>query len=208
MHTWTHQRKACWAILFGIGLCQIGTNSVQIGRRLRGSDSRLEVSQNLKDPPLSARIQEILPVHLLLVDHRHKEIRREKQKGPMEQRRRYTDDRKRMLVQKNGAAHRAAVVLKMAVPIRPGDDEIRGAVGAMLIGRVNEPAKIGLNVQGVEVVPTHFIEPHGRWILARVQPGLGDVVSCQTVEAAVAIAQIEIVGIGLHDVFVVAALDA
>ena len=80
----------------------------------------------------------------------------------MEIRRRYTDDRERMLVQLNGAAHHAAIILKMAVPIRVAEHDIRSAVRAMLIGAVEETAKIRLNAQYVEVVPARFIDPRRR----------------------------------------------
>ena len=50
-----------------------------------------------------------------------------------------------MLVQLNNAAHHAAIILKMAVPIRVGEHDIWSAVGAMLIGSVEETAKIRLN---------------------------------------------------------------
>src|ERR1700733_2824558 len=145
MHSWTHQRKAGWAIVFGIGLTQIVTNTVQIGRRLRRCDSRLETSQHLKDGPRSARIQEIRSVYLRRVDHRHKEIGRVKQQCPVKLRRRYTENGKRMLAYSNGTTHHAAVILKMAMPIRPGEHDVGSAVGAMLIGPMEETAKIRLN---------------------------------------------------------------
>ena len=50
-----------------------------------------------------------------------------------------------MLVQLNHTAHHAAIVLKMAVPICVAEHDIRSAVRAMLIGGVEETAKIRLN---------------------------------------------------------------
>ena len=64
-----------------------------------------------------------------------------------------------MLVHLDNTAHHAAIVLKMAVPIGITDHQIRSAVGAMLIGGVEEAAKIRLNAHCVEVVPRHFVAP-------------------------------------------------
>ncbi len=50
-----------------------------------------------------------------------------------------------MLVELNCTAHHAAIILKMAVPKRVGEHDIRGAVWAMLTGPVKETAKIWLN---------------------------------------------------------------
>jgi hypothetical protein len=50
-----------------------------------------------------------------------------------------------MLVELNNTAHHVAIVLKTGVPIRVAEHDIRSAVGAMLIGCVEEPAKIRLN---------------------------------------------------------------
>ncbi len=50
-----------------------------------------------------------------------------------------------MLAQLNGTAHYAAVILKVAVPIRPGEHDIGSAVGAMLVGAMEEAAKVRLN---------------------------------------------------------------
>src|SRR2546421_9552106 len=113
-----------------------------------------------------------------------------------------------MLVQLNNTAHHATIILKMAMPIRVREYDIRSAVRAMLIGAVEEMANIRLNLQCVEVVPAHYIDPGARWIFASVQPCQSDVISCQTVEAAVAIAQIEIVWIRLSPGLIPTALDS
>src|ERR1700730_14661456 len=100
--------------LFRIGLFDICPHSVQIGDSLVGSYSRLQMSQDLKDPIIvPARVQFKRFGHLLLVDDRHKEIGRDKQQSPLEPRWRYTNDSERMLVQPNNAAHHAAIVLKV-----------------------------------------------------------------------------------------------
>ena len=112
-----------------------------------------------------------------------------------------------MLVQLNDTAHHAAVILKVAVPIRVGEDYVRSAVRAMLIGEVEEAAEIGLNAQCVEVVPGHFVAPNLGWIIAGIQSYRSGTKTCQTVKAAVAIAQIEIVGIRLPCGLIAPALD-
>ena len=132
-----------------------------------------------------------------MVHNRHKKIGIEKQQRAVELRRRYTDDGKRMLVHLNNTAHHSPIILEMSVPKRVGEHDIRSAVRAMLIGGVEEMAKIRLKAQCVEVVPASFLDPGPRWTLARIQPGLSDVISHEIVKAVVAVAQIEIVGIRL-----------
>ncbi len=156
---------------------------------------------------LSALVQATPSLDLLLVNHRHKEIRREKHYSPVEFRWRDAEDCKRMLVQLNHAAHHGTIILKTAVPICVWEHDIRGAVGAMLIGAVEETTKIRLNAQYVEVVPAHFVDPRAGWIFARVQPCLIDAVSCQVIKAVVAIAQIEVVGVRLRRDVIPPALD-
>ena len=75
-----------------------------------------------------------------------------------------------MPVEPNNAAHHAAIVLKMAVPICVGEHDIGCAVWAMLIGIVEESAKVRLNAQYVEVVSAGFVLPDIGWIFARIQP--------------------------------------
>ena len=63
----------------------------------------------------------------------------------MEPRRSYADDGKRMFVELNGTAQHTAIIVKTSMPIRIGEHDIRSAVGAMLIGAVEETAKMRLN---------------------------------------------------------------
>ena len=102
-----------------------------------------------------------------------------------------------MLVHLNSTAKHAAIILKMGVPIPVAEHDKRSAVGAMLIGGVEETAKIRLNAQCVEVVPAGFIEPRAGWMIPRIQTCLFGVNRCQIIKAAVAIAQVEIIGIRL-----------
>ena len=98
-------------------------------------------STSLTNPTISAPFQEIRSIVLLLVDDGHKKISREDQHSPAKPGRGYTDDSIRMAVETENAAHDATIVLKMGVPIRMGKHDIR----SMLIGGVNEAAKVGLN---------------------------------------------------------------
>src|ERR1700730_6879078 len=82
------------------------------------------MSNYFTNPTVSARVQAVPPVYLFLVDDRHKEIGRENQYSPAERRRRYPDDGKRMPVELENAAHHAAVILKIAVPISVGEHNI------------------------------------------------------------------------------------
>src|ERR1700730_8097459 len=101
------------------------------------------MSHRHENPTVPARVQ-VIRVDLLVVHNRHKKIGMEKQEGPVELRRRYPEDGKRMLVHLNPTAHHATIILEMGVPIRVGEHDIRSAVRAMLIGGVKEMAKIRL----------------------------------------------------------------
>src|SRR5215469_16571546 len=56
------------------------------------------------------------------------------------------------------------------LPICVGEHDIGRAVWAMLIGIVEESAKVRLNAQYVEVVSAGFVLPDIGWIFARIQP--------------------------------------
>src|SRR5215510_9698875 len=81
---------------------------------------------------------------------------------------------------------------------RSKEQNIGCAVGAMLIGGVKKTAEVGLNAQGVEVVTGGLMDPDAEWFTACVQPGKADLITCQIIKAVVAIAQVEIVRIGLE----------
>src|ERR1700674_1241982 len=128
-----------------------------------------------------------------VVHHGHKEVRRDEHYSPAKLRRRYADDGKRMLVQLNRTAHYATIIVKMAVPICVTEHDIRSAVRTMIIGKVEEAAEVRLNPQCVKVVAARLHAPDKGLPLARIHRYLSNVISCQTVKAVVAIAQIEIV---------------
>ena len=132
-------------IVFRIRLFQIRTNRVQIGDSLSRSDARLQTSHYRTDPTVSAITQAAPALHLFLVNDRHKEIRRENQNTTAEPGRRHADDRKRMLVELDRAAHHVAVILKMAMPVGVGEHDIRSAVRSVLIGGVDDAPEVRLN---------------------------------------------------------------
>src|SRR5258708_18362383 len=132
-----------------------------------------------------------------MVHDGHEDIRSEKQDGPLESWRRHPKDGEWMPVEPNNASQHGAFVLKMVASICVGEHDIRSAVWAMLIGSVEESPKVRLNAQYVEVVSAGFVFPYIGWIFARVQPCLRDGPSSHIVEAAIALAKIEIIGIGV-----------
>src|SRR5439155_4721435 len=140
----TGQGKSSFVVVLGIGLFEIGADGVQIGNRLCRSDSRFQMSHGHKDPAVAARVQVIYTLDLLLVHDGHKETRIEEHQGAVEAGRRNANDGKGMLVHLNDAAHHAAIILKMRVPIVVGENDVGSAVRAMLIGSVEETAKMRL----------------------------------------------------------------
>src|SRR5437868_978360 len=103
------------------------------------------MSHGQMNPVLAADAEPIPAHHLLVIDQRYKEIRGEKYYSPVEFCRRDAENGKRMFVHLHNAPNHAAIVLKMAVPICIREHDIGGAVGTMLIGAVEETAKIRLN---------------------------------------------------------------
>src|SRR5271168_4625956 len=132
-----------------------------------------------------------------MVHDRHEDIRSEKQDGPLESWRRHAKDGEWMSVELNNAAYHGAIVLKIVVPICVGEHDIGRAVWAALIGSVEETANKRLNAQYVEVVSAGFVLPDIGWIFARIQPRLTDSKNSHIVEAAISLAKIEIIGIGV-----------
>src|ERR1700677_1027571 len=132
-----------------------------------------------------------------MVHDGQEDIRSEKRDGPLEPWRRHAKDGEWMLVEPNNAAHHGAIVVKMAMPICVGEYDIGRAVWAVLIGSVEETANIRLNAQYVKVVSAGFVLPDIGWIIARIQARLTDSKNSHIVEAAIALAKIEIIGIGV-----------
>src|SRR5260221_171767 len=149
--TWTSQGERSLVIVFGIRLFQIGADGIQIGDSLCLSDSGLEMSHGHKNPAFAARVELVRPLDLLLVDDGSKETGIEKHESSAEARRRHTDDGVGMLVHLSNAADDAAVILKMSMPIVVAKNDVRSAVGAMLIGGMEETAEVRVNAQHIEV---------------------------------------------------------
>ncbi len=95
-----------------------------------------------------------------------------------------------MLVKLNCTAYDIGVGLKMAMPIGVAEHDIRGAVRPMLIGSMEKPAKIRTNAQLIEIVSGPFCYPHATGVATCVQPGRSDGETGETVEAAIAVAQV------------------
>ena len=106
-----------------------------------------------KNPALAARVQVVLPLHLLLVDQGNKETRIEKHESAVESGRRHANDGVGMLVHLSNTAHDTAVVLKTSVPIVVAENDVGGAVGAVLIGGVKETTERRLKAEYIEVIP-------------------------------------------------------
>src|SRR5580658_9060840 len=107
-----------------------------------------------------------------------------------------------MFINLNDVAHHAAIILETAVPVRVAEHQIRRAVGAVLIGGVEETAKIGMNPEHVEVVARRCKPGCQGGIVARVQTYKNHIESREGFEAVVAIAQIDVVGIRLESTLV------
>ncbi len=109
-----------------------------------------------------------------------------------------------MFVELNFAAHHSAISLKMHLPVRICQDQIRRTIRAVLIGAVKEAAEIWLNSEHVEIVPGGRIATAERRIISGIQPGEGELECRQRFETTVAVTQVEIVRIrlesGIHPV--------
>src|SRR5579863_344463 len=143
----------------------------------------------------SALGQAIVSFQPRYVRDRHKKILKEKQHRAVEPGRRNTDDCERVLVELNGTAKHARIALKVAMPIRVIEHDVRSAVRTVLVGGVKETAKIRLNAEYIEIISAHFIDKSAGRIAARIQPCLRVVISRQTVKTVVVVAQVEVVGI-------------
>src|ERR1700733_12728495 len=73
--------------------------------------------------------------------------RREEKLSAAEAGRRNAQNRVGMLVDLDGVAYHRGIVVKVAVPIGVAQNDIRHAVLSMLIGAMEEPAKIRLDAQ-------------------------------------------------------------
>src|SRR5579872_1836964 len=180
-------------------LFEVGMNGVHVREGLRWGHTGLEMSENLENSMGgSPFIQYRSGVHLCLIDDRHVEIGRTEYQRSDKTWRCYTDDRERAPVQADDSTDNGAIVVETAVPIRIAQNEIGGAVGAMFIGAVKEAAEMRLNFEDVEVVAAHGIAGRdGRLVASGGESDEGEVEGGEVFKGAVAVAQIDIVGIRL-----------
>src|SRR5580658_1948222 len=156
------------------------------------------MSHGLEDRMFGKARAQAVHAQLFLIDDGHEEVGRDERDRSLKTGRRHTDDGVRMLVEADLTADDARIALEAGVPISVSENDIRGAVGAALIGGMEEAAEIGMNPQHVEVVAGGCKAVCVSQILARVQTDAQDhVEGCQILEAVVTIAQVEIVGIRL-----------
>src|SRR6185437_12030872 len=146
--------------------------------------------------------------YLLLVHQGHKEVRRAKQQGAVKSERRYANDGEGMFIQLNHAAGNAGIIVKMGVPKGVVEDDIGCAVGATLVGGVEKTAQIRVKAKHIEIVPCNFVEPNAVWIITCVESCLINVITCQIVKTVIAVAEIEIVGVGIVPQLITGPLDS
>ena len=163
--------------------------------------------QHHEDVALSAIVQDIDALNLFLLDHGRPEVGIEEDQGSAEVGRGDAEDGERVLVDLDDAANDVAIVLKMGVPVRPRDHQIRSAVRAVLIGDGEEAAEEGLNVHGLEVVSGDFVAPGLGWIFPGIEADGNEDVGGKSFEGAIAVAEVEIVGIRSCLILIAAALD-
>src|SRR5580704_12374460 len=107
------------ADFLGIGLCETCAYRIHVSGGLHGSHTWLEMPECFEDRlDASSRFQRTLGRHLLLVHHRHEEVRGYEQQRALKLRRRDPNDGVRVLIELNNPANDAAIVLEIAVPIR------------------------------------------------------------------------------------------
>ena len=112
-----------------------------------------------------------------------------------------------MLVQLHRSAHHPAIILKMAVPVRVGQHDVRSAVRSVLIGGVKKSPQVRLNPQCIEIIPGRLQYPRARWIVPGIQSHRRHVVCRQILKTPVALPQIQIIRIRMIDRLVFPALD-
>src|SRR5580700_2862571 len=160
-----------------------------------------------KNATVPALVESAGAFYLLLVDDRDPEVRREQRKVSAKALWGDAEDGEGMLVELNDAAYDAAVILKMRVPVGPGQHDVRCAVGATLVGPMEETSEKGLNSEHIEIIAADFLNPGAGDLFAGVEARRRQVIGGHAVKGAVAVAQIEVVRIRLSDGVEVAALD-
>ena len=104
-----------------------------------------------------------------------------------------------MLVDFNAAADDAGVAVKIGMPEGVAQNDVGSAVCAFLVGGTEKAAEIGLNAQGIEVISASEDGPGGGGISAVINSHRAyDLGRCQAFEGLIAVAQVQIVRVGLR----------
>src|SRR6476661_2125478 len=102
-----------------------------------------------------------------------------------------------MFIELDGASNNTAVILEACVPIGVAEHEIGRAVGATFVGRVKKSPEKWLQLEHIEIVACRRITICLEGFLARVQSDEREIKGGQILEAAIAVAQIDVVRIRL-----------
>src|SRR5271170_5743606 len=120
---------------------------------------------------IAAFLQRIPVEKLGRIDEGNPQIGREEEFSAAEVRRRNAYDREGVFIDLDGAAHGGAITVEVTVPEGVAQNDLRHAVLSMLFGRMDEPAKIRLNAESIEVIAAHHVRPdHGRISTAGIEP--------------------------------------
>ena len=149
---------------------------------------------------IAAFLQRIPVEKLGRIDEGNPQIGREEKFSAAEVRRRNAYDREGVLIDLYGAAHSGAVTVEVTVPEGVAQNDLRHAVLSMFFGSMDEPAKIGLNAERIEVIAAHHVGPDHGWVSAAgIEPDAArDVIRNQRIEAVVPVAQVEVIRIRLR----------
>src|SRR6185369_17709975 len=85
-----------------------------------------------------------------------------------------SDDGERVFVDRDGAANDGRVAVEVAVPVCIAEDDVRGAVFTLLVGRMKESAEVRLDIEGIEVVAAGHVRPGDGWVRTDVDADRAD----------------------------------
>ena len=184
---------------FWVGLFEGGTDAVEVGSCLSESDPRFEAAKHFKDAfGVGACVEEVLAVHLLLVDDRHEEVRNAEQQRPRKAARGDADDGEGMAPEQDSTTDDVGILVKTSVPAGPGEHDVGRAAGAVLVGGVKNAAEERLNADEVEVISAGGITGGADRIVAGIECGEDHLPRGETLEGVVAIAEVAVVGQGVE----------
>src|SRR6202020_1889314 len=102
----------------------------------------------------------------------------------------YAENRVGELVQLHCASDYVGITVEVTLPVGVTEHDVRAAVGAVLIGAMEEAAKIRANSQCVKIISARLIEPGTRGFPTCVQACASHRVRHNTVDAVVSVAQL------------------